>query len=72
MHLSLRAQVPGTLARFFAGRDDVVLLRIDPARLTAEVRFEEGEPGELFPHLYGPLPVEAVVASGAVDEVLGA
>ena len=42
---------------------DLVLLAIDPARVGAEVRYErlDGAP-EPFPHIYGPLPVDAVVA----------
>lgn len=38
-----------------------MLLEIDSARLGAPVRFEEGEPGEDFPHLYGELNTDAVV-----------
>jgi uncharacterized protein (DUF952 family) len=42
-----------------------VLLAIDSGKLTAPVRFEPGEPGkpgaEEFPHIYGPIPVDAVV-----------
>ncbi|MEI7770765.1 MAG: DUF952 domain-containing protein [Chloroflexales bacterium] len=62
IHCSTGAQVLGTAARFFAGRRDLVLLAIDPALLTAELRYEEGEPGVLFPHLYGPLELRAVAA----------
>jgi uncharacterized protein (DUF952 family) len=62
IHCSTPAQVPATAARFYAGRSDLLLLAIDPARLTAELRYEEGEPGVLFPHIYGPLNLTAVVA----------
>ncbi|MGW0179997.1 DUF952 domain-containing protein [Nocardia sp. NPDC003345] len=66
VHLSTPAQVHLPANRLFAGRDDMVLLRLDPARLGAPVRWEPGVPGDdpdmRFPHLYGPLPVEAVVA----------
>ena len=42
----------------------LVLLAIDSGLLTSEVRMEVGDPasGELFPHIYGPIDVSAVVA----------
>lgn len=63
IHLSTRAQLPATAARFYSGRADLVLLAVDPARLTAPLRYEEGEPGQRFPHLYGPLNLDAVLAA---------
>jgi uncharacterized protein (DUF952 family) len=45
----------------FRGRDDVVLLTIDPTRVDAEIRVEAvGSGDEVFPHIYGPLPLDAV------------
>ena len=45
----------------FAGRTDLVLLLIDAGRLSPEVRFERaGAGGEAFPHVYGPVNVDAV------------
>jgi uncharacterized protein (DUF952 family) len=39
-----------------------VLLVIDPARIQAELRWDESEPGQPpFPHVYGPLNVDVVV-----------
>src|SRR5438105_9183926 len=62
IHFSTRAQLPGT-ARFYDGLDDLVVLVVDPGRLDAPVRWEAPEPGaEAFPHVYGPIPVDAVVA----------
>jgi uncharacterized protein (DUF952 family) len=47
----------------FRGRHDLVLLRIDEAQLGVEVRRENLEGGTwLFPHVYGPIAVTAVVA----------
>ena len=66
IHCSTRAQVAATANRFYRGRRDLLLLAIDPRRLTADLRFEPprypaGEsPGELFPHIYGPLHPDAV------------
>ena len=52
--------------RLYAGRTDLVLLRVDPARLSAPVRWEPGVPTDpdsmVFPHLYGPLPTAAVIS----------
>ena len=55
VHLSRPEQVHIPANLLYAGRDDLVVLAIDPAALTAEVRIEGG-----FPHLYGPLGADAV------------
>ena len=48
----------------FAGRSDLVLLWISVARLSAQVLYENLEGGtELFPHVYGPIDLDAVVAA---------
>lgn len=62
IHLSFARQVRGVADRFYAGLDDeLVLLTIDPAKLTAAVVTEPGAgTDEQFPHLYGELPVAAV------------
>lgn len=65
LHLSTPEQVHLPANRLFRGRDDLVLLHIDAALLDSPVRWEPGVPTDpqamLFPHLYGPLPVRAVV-----------
>jgi anti-anti-sigma factor len=62
IHCSFADQVDATAARFYADVDDAVVLRIDPRRLTARVEVEDlYGTGERFPHVYGPIPVTAVV-----------
>ncbi len=61
IHCSYTDQVEGTLERFYGDLDDVVVLTIDPARLDAAVVDEPAEDGTLFPHVYGPLTIGAVV-----------
>src|ERR1700733_5000595 len=62
IHLSFAHQVRGVADRFYAGIDDgLVLLSIDPARLTASVVTEPvAGADDPFPHLYGELTVDAV------------
>ena len=49
-----------TFERFYADAGDVLLLEIDPAALNAPLRADAIPTGELFPHLYGPLRLDAV------------
>lgn len=63
VHLSTGAQVDGTRARFFPGRDDVLTLRVDPRQLDPQALVWEPArdgAGGPFPHLRAPLPHAAV------------
>ena len=67
IHCSFASQVQATADRFYRGRHDVVLLRIDRRRVGAEVRVEDlAGGGERFPHVYGALSVSAVVRADPV------
>jgi len=59
IHCSQRHQVRPVADAIFADADDLVLLTIDGDRVPAPIRYE----GPDFPHIYGPLPVAAVVAA---------
>ncbi|GJM26425.1 MAG: hypothetical protein DHS20C16_28400 [Phycisphaerae bacterium] len=62
IHCSTPKQVVRVARERFAGRDDLVLLEIAENRVRVEIKYENCEGGtELFPHLYGPLNVDAVV-----------
>jgi uncharacterized protein (DUF952 family) len=61
VHLSRAGQVAGTLARHFAGREDLVLLAVRVERLPeGTLRWEASRGGDLFPHLYDRLSVASV------------
>ena len=61
IHFSTWPQLETTLQKHFAGREDLVLVAVDPARLGDALKWEPSRGGALFPHLYAPLPVDAVL-----------
>jgi uncharacterized protein (DUF952 family) len=61
IHFSTAHQAPETAARHFAGGTGLVLVAIDANRLGPALKWEPSRGGALFPHLYGPLPLEAVL-----------
>ena len=62
IHCSTAAQWPRVLRAFYGGEADLVLLHIDETRLGAPLVVERLDgAAEAFPHIYGPLDVDAVV-----------
>lgn len=61
IHLSEQGQVEWVGHRFYRGRSGLVLLKIDSERLMSELRYDEVPGDGTFPHLYGPLNIEAVL-----------
>lgn len=61
IHFSARRQLEATAARHFAGRTGLVLVAVDPAALGDALRWEPSRGGDLFPHLYATLGIDAVV-----------
>lgn len=66
IHFSTAAQAAETAARHFAGIEDLLLVAIEGDALGEALRFEPSRGGDLFPHLYGDLPLSAV---RSVDEL---
>ena len=70
IHCSYAPQIQGVLQRRFQGRTNLVLLEIEPSRLTCPVVDENLEGGtELFPHIYGRLPMSTVVGIKKLEVV---
>ncbi len=74
VHFSTAAQLAETLRLHFAGQSELVVFAVPVAELGEALRWEPSRGGQLFPHLYGPLPMHlvaesietAVAADGAV------
>jgi len=62
LHFSTADQVRDTAARHFAGEGGLLLIEVDAAPLGDALRWEPSRGGDLFPHLYAPLPLDAVRA----------
>ncbi|HET9910418.1 MAG TPA: DUF952 domain-containing protein [Anaerolineales bacterium] len=70
IHCSTGTQVLPVAEKYYPRQRGLLVLMIDPARLTSDLRWEapaEGAPppgvaeGELFPHVYGPINLDAIV-----------
>jgi uncharacterized protein (DUF952 family) len=61
IHFSTAEQIRESARNHRAGQADLVLVTVDPARLGTALKWEPSRGGALFPHLYGPLPLSAVV-----------
>ena len=60
VHCSTERQLPSTIERHFAGHDELLLLRLHSETIAADLRWEEGLPGEDFPHVYRALRLDDV------------
>src|SRR3990172_5084118 len=69
IHCSKPSQIVDVANTFYRGQRGLVLLVIDPSKLEAELKWEppaepaptHARPGDLFPHIYGPLNLDAVI-----------
>ena len=64
IHCSYEDQVLVPANALFAGQSDLLLLVIDPKRLTSDLVVEDSyASGTAFPHIYGPIDLDAVIDS---------
>ena len=62
IHFSTATQLRETAAKHFAGQTDLLVIAVDGARLGEALKYEVSRGGALFPHLYAPLDLDAVVS----------
>ena len=68
MHASTSAQIVHTANHYYRGQHGLALLSIDPRKVRAEIRYENLAGGkECFPHIYGPLVLEAVMRVEVIE-----
>ncbi len=62
IHLSAAHQARGTARKHFAGQSDLVLVSVQSQSLAESLKWEVSRGGALFPHIYGVLPLAAIIA----------
>ena len=67
IHLSTVGQLTETVDKHFAGQEQLHVAAVDLEALGEAIRWEESRGGQLFPHLYGTLPLEAVIAYSPLE-----
>jgi len=60
LHFSTEEQLLGTLRRYYADADGLVLVAVDADSLGGALKYEPSTAGALYPHLYGDLTRSAV------------
>ena|SRR5687768_2249274 len=61
IHCSYADQVDGVLERYYSDANEVVVLSLDANRLTSPLVSEPSTNNEPYPHVYGPINLDAVV-----------
>jgi uncharacterized protein (DUF952 family) len=61
IHCSFARQIDGVLERYYKGVDRVLILKIDPDKLESKLVNEPSTNNEVYPHIYGPINLKAVV-----------
>lgn len=70
IHCCTKEQIKGVMQRHFKQHENLVQLLIDPARLTERLQYDKDEEQQQeFPHIYGPLNIEAVTQIVFLDPI---
>ena len=67
VHLSTAAQLTATVDKHYAGQTGLHVAEVDLEALGDAVRWERARGGEAFPHLYGDLTLDVVVAYSPLE-----
>lgn len=62
IHCSFAEQLESVIARYYSGKNRIVILEIDPERLMSRVIKEPSTDNELYPHIYGPINRDAILS----------
>jgi len=67
IHFSTAEQIIGSAAKHRAGQTGLLLLTVEIKPIAAKLKWETSRAGDLFPHLYGTLPINAVLKTNNLE-----
>jgi uncharacterized protein (DUF952 family) len=62
IHCSFAGQLDGVIKRYYKGANEIVVVEIETERLMSRVLNEPSTGNEIYPHIYGPINRDAIVA----------
>ncbi|HEX6279735.1 MAG TPA: DUF952 domain-containing protein [Pyrinomonadaceae bacterium] len=65
IHCSHDQQLDGVIKRYYSDAPELVILKLDSDKLTSKLVSEPSTGGEIYPHIYGPINLDAVVSAEA-------
>lgn len=68
IHFSTKNQLAATLIKHFHGKNDILLIAIEAEPLGKALKWETSRKGDLFPHLYAPLPTSAILWEKPIEQ----
>ena len=68
IHCSFDHQLDGVIGRYYSDKPKLVILTIDPKKLTSKLVSEPSTGGEEYPHVYGPINLDAIVGTNVRSE----
>jgi uncharacterized protein (DUF952 family) len=67
IHFSTATQLAETVRRHYSDQSDLLVLEVATSSLGDALRWEPSRGGQLFPHLFGPMPISLVVKAEPLD-----
>ncbi len=63
IHCSYDHQLDGVIERYYSDASEILILKLDVRKLSSKLVSEPSTGGEVYPHIYGPINLDAVVAT---------
>jgi uncharacterized protein (DUF952 family) len=70
IHCSFAGQVETVLQRYYKDAEKVLILEIEPQRLTSKLVNEPSTGGEIYPHIYGEINAEAIIGVKEISRTI--